>query len=48
MAYDDTKRLDHGDSFPSLTLESANGDPIQVPEAAKDGWLVLLIYRGLW
>ena len=48
MAQESSKRLDHGDPFPTLTLESADGASIRLPAAAEDGWLVLLVYRGHW
>ncbi len=49
MAHTNGKRLDHGDAFPPLTLEAADGAAIQLPAATEeDGWLALLVYRGHW
>ena len=38
-------KLDDGDVFPPLRLETLSGEQIELPCSR---WTVLLIYRGVW
>ncbi|MGI8655731.1 MAG: hypothetical protein ACR2LC_10980 [Pyrinomonadaceae bacterium] len=48
MAHTDSRRLDHGDRFPHLELQLTDDTTLALPSAAKNGWLVFLVYRGHW
>jgi peroxiredoxin len=40
--------LNPGDTFPTLTLHQPGGAPFTVPGDFKDGYGVVLLYRGSW
>jgi peroxiredoxin len=40
--------LDTGDLFPPMTLPLADGGSVTLPDAARAGWAILLLYRGHW
>jgi hypothetical protein len=41
-------RLDSGDAFPRLALQTVNHGEIELPAHWGDGYGVLLIYRAHW
>lgn len=48
---DDRKRVvrvDPGEAFPSVTARKIGGGRVTVPEDVRDGWSVILLYRGHW
>jgi len=42
------QRLENGDSFPSLTAQTADGDTIDLPDDQGDDWALVAFYRGHW
>ncbi len=48
MATIETKRLDVGDSFPSMTFHCADGSTQSFPPEGSGEYQVLLVYRGVW
>jgi peroxiredoxin len=41
-------RLNPGDTFPSLTITPADGQPLELPRALAGHFGVVLLYRGHW
>ena len=41
-------RLNPGDTFPSLTITPADGQPLELPRALAGHFGVVLLYRGRW
>ena len=48
MARTDTILLDKGDKFPEMEMMLASGEMVRLPEAAGEGYGVVLFYRGYW
>jgi peroxiredoxin len=48
MAQMDMKKLDSGDLFPTMEMKLTDNTTLVLPDALKDAWAVLLIYRGRW
>ena len=42
------EKLQQGDRFPSLTLNSVDGSTVQFPQEAPGRYAALLFYRGHW
>ena len=42
------EKLNPGDSFPEITLNTSNGDIIQLPADLQTPYTVVLFYRGHW
>jgi peroxiredoxin len=43
-----TEKLKAGDTFPSMTLRTADGGAIQLPAEPDAKYRVILFYRGHW
>lgn len=43
-----TTILDSGDTLPALELDTVAHGRLRVPEAFRNGWGVLLLYRAHW
>lgn len=41
-------RIDVGEPFPRVTASQVGGGELTLPDAVRDGWAVLLFYRGHW
>jgi len=41
-------KLDSGDLFPEMKLQTADGAALTLPERGAGTWSVLLVYRGRW
>ncbi len=41
-------RLGPGEEFPALTASLVGGGVITLPDDVRDGWAVILLYRGHW
>ena len=41
-------RLEKGDTFPTLTVDTVNDGTIRIPQDLGDSWGVILVYRGHW
>jgi len=40
--------LNPGDPFPQLTIQTADEEPLTIPDALAGGFAVVLFYRGSW
>ncbi len=41
-------KLGTDDSFPNVTLDLVNGDPVEAPGGLGGKYQVILFYRGHW
>ncbi len=48
MAQTNTPKLDGGDLFPSMSINIAGADPINLPDDLTKDYTILLGYRGKW
>ena len=48
MAQTSTPKLDGGDPFPAMTIQIADGDPINLPDDLTSDYTIFLGYRGKW
>ena len=48
MAQTETKKLDAGDRFPTLSLNLLDGRVLTVPADLSADYTILLGYRGKW
>lgn len=48
MSFRETPRLDTGDHFPEMSLNSITGFPFELPSEFAGSWGIVLLYRGEW
>ena len=41
-------KLDTGDSFPNMTLNTVGGSALNLPSDLKSNYSIVLFYRGHW
>ena len=42
------KQLGPGDPFPNYTVQTANGNTLNIPGGIKAEYAVIIFYRGIW
>lgn len=48
MPFTEKNRLNTGDPFPSISLNSITGYTFELPNEFADSWGIVLFYRGGW
>jgi len=48
MSFTEKTRLDTGDPFPEVSLNSITGYAFELPNEFAGSWGIFLLYRGEW